>query len=356
MEEENKNKLNSIKQTITYNSNKSHGSKLFKRVGALVFAITIAASLSACKSNNKNNGGNSTYVCDECGGNHKTQDHDKQTDVGYSVLMHSVLENADYQALVADYAERSKDDLFYYYVKNQNPNYFCKFNSHPYAFLQKQGYDIEKIKSGELSCQTFTFVKKDEPTKLYMSTRVESTGITFVYEIPCFDNYLLSYNLSKQEMADYQKVHEQELIYANFMNDAISAQKQETILLKTKTQYNTQLNLFDAVRRTKGYYSADECFYVSSNHDEYLIDMLVVENNKLIYGTFASKSSFQPEAEDGMFHGYSGKSFADVTNTKSYELSMYTNTVLKDKSYAENYYNKTVECLGLGIYNPNLTK
>ncbi len=360
MEEENKNKPNLIKQTISRVANKLHGSKVFKRVGALVIAVAIAASLSACKpNNNKNNGGNTTYVCDECGGNHKTQDHNKQTDVGYSVLMHSVLENADYQALVADYAERSKDDLFYYYVKNQNPNYFCKFNSHPYAFLQKQGYDVEKIKSGELSCQTFTFVKKDEPTKLYMSTRVQSIGKTFVYETPCFDNYLLSYNLSKQEMADYKKVHEQELIYANFMNDAISAQKQETILLKTKTHYSTQLSLFNAVRETSGYYNADECFYVSSNHDKYTIDMIVVNNyNTLTYGTFKCKDSvgFQPEAEDGMFFGYRGSSFVNTLNTKSYELSMYTNTVLKDKSYAENFNNKTAECLGLGEYNPNLTK
>lgn len=189
-----------------------------------------------------------------------------------------------------------------------------------------------------------------------MSTKVQGIGKAFIYESPCFDNYLLSYNLSKQEMADYQKVHEQELIYANFMNDAISAQKQETILLKTKTQYNTQLNLFDAVRRTKGYYSADECFYVSSNHDEYTINMVVVNNNKLIYGTFAAKSSFQPEEEDGMFFGYRGSSFVNTLNTKSYELSIYINTILKDKSYAENYNNKTAECLGLDKYNPNLTK
>lgn len=364
MEEENKNKPNLLRQTISRIINKLHGCKVFKRVGALVVAVAIAVSLSACgqDNNNDNNGGN-TYVCDDCGGNHKTEDHNKQTDVGYSALMHSVLESAENQALVADYAERSANyDDFYYYLRDQNPYYYCQFNSHPFAFLAKQGYDVEKIKSGELSCQTFTFVKKDEPTKLYMSTKVQSEAqYGKLGMFICYDNYLISYDLSKQEMADYKKVHEQELIYANFMNDAISAQKQETIHLKTLIGYKTYQTLFNSVKNAYNKERAQECFYISSNLEEKAMNMFVISGNystdyTLTYATYLSKTyDFEPE-RNGLFLDYYGTSFNEITNAKTYKLDWYCNTVLKDKSYDEFYDNKTHECLGLGEYNPNLTK
>lgn len=347
MEKENKNKPNLLKQNVSRVANKLHGSKILKRVGVLLVAVAFATSLSACKPNNNNdNGGN--------GGN------------GYSALMRSVLESAENQALVADYAERSANyDEFYYYLRDENPYYYCKFNSHPFAFLSKQGYDVEKIKSGELSCQTFTFVKKDEPTKLYMSTKVQDdVQYGKVGMFTCFVSYLISYDLSKQEMADYKNVHEQKLIYANFMNNEISAQKQETICLKRIVGYNSYQDLLNTVRRT--YYSkikeiAHECFYVSSNYEEKTMNMLVLTGDyytdcTLTYATYLSETyDFQPE-RNGVFLAYSGASFSEITNAKTYKLDLYWNTVLKDKSYDEFYNNKTHECLGLGEYDPNVTK
>ena len=344
----NKNKPNLLKQTVSRMANKLHGGKILKCVVVLLVAVAFATSLSACKANgnNNDNGGN--------GGG------------GYSALMHSVLESAENQALVADYAERSANyDEFYYYLRDENPYYYCKFNSHPFAFLAKQGYDVEKIKSGELSCQTFTFVKKDEPTKLYMSTKVQNEEQYGTLGMSsCFDSYLISYDLSKQEMADYKKVHEQESIYANFMNNAISAQKQETICLKTIIGCKTYQQLFNSVRRT--YYSkikemAHECFYVSSNYEERAMNMLVIIGDystdwTLTYATYLSKTyDFQPEW-NGVFIGYDGTSFSEITNAKTYKLDWYCDTVLKDKSYDEFYNNKTHECLRLEEYNPNMAE
>lgn len=347
MEKWNKNEPDLSKQTVSRVANKLHGSKILKRIGVLVVAVVFATSLSACKPNNdSDNSGN--------GGN------------GYSALMHSVLESAENQALVADYAECSANHSeFYYYLRDENPYYYCKFNSHPFAFLAKQGYDVEKIKSGELSCQTFTFVKKDEPTKLYMSTKVqneEQCGTLGM--VTCFVSYLISYDLSKQEMADYKNVHEQKLIYANFMNNEISAQKQETIRLKRIVGYKAYQRLFNAVRRT--YYPkmkeiAHECVYVSLNYEEKAMNMLVLTGDyytdcTLTYATYLSETyDFQPEW-NGAFISYKGTSFGEITNVKTYKLDLYWNTVLKDKSYDEFYDNKTHECLGLGEYDPNLTK
>ena len=78
-------------------------------------------------------------------------------------------------------------------------------------------------------------------------------------------------------MADYKNVHEQKLIYANFMNNEISTQKQETIHLKRIVGYKAYRRLFNTVRGT--YYPkmkeiAHECFYVSSNYEEKAMNML----------------------------------------------------------------------------------
>ncbi len=239
-------KPNLIQRAITRIANKMYNTKVFKRVGTLTIALLTALSLSACnpKMPEPTPGPGVSTVCSECGGNHKTEDHGKQTEAGYSVLLHSIVEDPYYQSIVKLAKENVKP--------NNDPidKYQYLLNQHPYGFLEKQGYDVEGIKNGEISCQTFSYVRADQPNRLYMVTRVSTDQNINSIKAKYYDNYLISYDLSKEEMADYKGTYAQQYIYANFLNDAISKQKKVTVHMSTITTQDVSSDVFYYAEKT----------------------------------------------------------------------------------------------------------
>lgn len=259
-------KPNLIQRAITRIANKMYNTKVFKRVGTLAIALLTALSLSACdpKIPEPTPGPGISTVCSECGGNHKTEDHGKQKEAGYSVLLHSVIEDPYYQSIVNQANENRKS--------NTDPidKYKYLLNQHPYGFLAEQGYDVEGIKNGEISCQTFSYVRADQPNRLYMVTRVSTDQDINSIKAKYYDNYLISYDLSKEEMADYKGTYAQQYIYANFLNDAISKQKKVTVHMSTITTQDVSSDVFSYAKKTgernryKPFKDVGEVLYVSA--------------------------------------------------------------------------------------------
>jgi len=94
---------------------------------------------------------------------------------------------------------------------------------HPFAFLEEQGHDVNRVRSGALDCTTHTFTKDEEPNKLYMAVYVENDG-------EYYTEYLLRYTLTEKEMSDYKMLFDKRTIQAAFINDQISKSKTPEIL------------------------------------------------------------------------------------------------------------------------------
>lgn len=111
------------------------------------------------------------------------------------------------------------------------------FDSHPFAFLEGEGIDVDKILDGTYKANTMSFVYDDEPNNLYINTRV-------LIDDSYYQSYLLTYNLSDKEMSDYKMVHGDSTDnsyawQAFFMNDKISETKQPTQVLESKYSIKT---------------------------------------------------------------------------------------------------------------------
>ena len=135
----------------------------------------------------------------------------------YSVVLQNLLEDEYYDDLIA----RAKSDNSLY-----NTGYFYPL---PYSFLEDEGYDIEQIKQGTLKSQISAYTYKDDANSLYMAVGVETKASK-----PYYTQYILKYNLTQQEMADYKMLHAGYYIQAVFINDAISEYKTPTIVVKNK--------------------------------------------------------------------------------------------------------------------------
>ncbi len=146
-------------------------------------------------------------------GSSPNQDNNKHSD-----LLMSVVNDKDYTTLMS---------------KTRPENYkIPAFDPHPYAFLEDEGIDIDKILDGTYKANTMTFVLDDEPNNLYMNTRV-------LIDDSYYQAYLITYKLTDKEMADYKLIHGDYSKYsyswpAFFINDKISETKQPTKVLETK--------------------------------------------------------------------------------------------------------------------------
>lgn len=190
------------------------------KITALVLTASTVAALSACKKNsehNQNNGTNSGYT-------------DEQRK--YSELLEEVLNDPYYTQCISKA------------MKNPEYRKSAVFDSHPYAFLESQGYDVNAIMNGEQECRTVSYELEQEPNNLYMFVRVVD-GDAYCY-------YLLKYKLTEQEMKDYKTMH---LFYienglyrchfsAFFLNDKISELKTPEIVGTSKiVKKTTDLNM-----------------------------------------------------------------------------------------------------------------
>jgi hypothetical protein len=172
------------------------------------------SSNSESSSNNKSNNNNGISTANE---------------QKYSTFLTNILNDESINSLI----DRAKADNSLYSS--------AEFDPHPYTFLAKQGHNIAKIKSGELECNTKSYIPNDEPNNLYMMTYVETPGGS----VPYYTEYCIKYTLTDQEVKDYNMLHFDNghyYIQAMFANDAISATHTATIISKTKmskTAHNT---------------------------------------------------------------------------------------------------------------------
>lgn len=154
----------------------------------------------------------------------------------YSKLVEEMLQNEYYNRLIL----RARNDRTLY----SSP----LFDPHPYAFLEKQGHDIERVKSGELRCKTLGFTNAENPNYLYLATYVENAD-------GYYTEYFLKYSLSDKEMEDYKALNTLHgascYVQCMFLNDWISANKTEIILSEMKVEVNTHDYIANYLSSTK---------------------------------------------------------------------------------------------------------
>lgn len=177
----------------------------------------------------------------------------------------------EYSQLVTDLANDTEVNALIDQA-NQDTSLFSTplFDPHPYSFLEKEGLNVEAIKSGDLYCRTVSFVRDDEPNNLYIMTYAESAGVE-----PYYSEYMLRYTLTDQEMEDYDKLHDDEYIQAVFLNDAIAAAKTADVISATKMTVNAHNNLAQALRD----YDYDYDYYVEKAIGTDYVDILLRDYN-----------------------------------------------------------------------------
>lgn len=209
---------------------KFHKSQIIKSVAGLAIAGSIALSMAGCdydiiiKPKDPSTDTNPP-VTDTTSPNNNSNDQSQLEN--YSELLQNVLTNDYYNSLI-DSARAGNDALY------ETPN----FRSIPYAFLEDEGYDVNAIRSGEITCFASAYVINAEPNNLYVKAFVSSNTAT-----PYYTQYLLKYELTDQEMKDYHMLHDELYIQACFINDMISQMKTPTIISENKITIDAYNNL-----------------------------------------------------------------------------------------------------------------
>ncbi len=361
-------KQNLIARTINHLKTKLSNTKICKRIAALSLAtaMTVGISFTAgCNKDNPTPDSSGSYSTSVPGDNQK-----------YSALLRSVLTDKNNQALVKEFMadDGSKYSSLGYSSKEDyyENHYYYRLNSFPYAFLKKKGYDVDKIKSGEEYCRTSSFFLGKDTNKLYMMVCVDT------------DNYLISYSLTKQEAEEYRKLHEEKSIYANFMNNAISAQKQEKIEMHCSKCCFAPVNAYFYEIIDKSSIWIDELNgFLNPSHDSMLVSVdrkypkelstwdaiVITDPVAVVFAKFKFKFSYKdsyilfkdeaysncPDDEKNMLVSFDGVGLELASkDVEVVDLYRFYNTILayerkkeeakfNDKCLSTDYYNEFLE-------------
>lgn len=244
--------------------NKLRESKLeaAKRIGAVVLAGAIAlGGTTACTDiNNTTKPTIGGITNPSTPGSSSTDKNNK-----HSALLMSVVNDEYYKSLMA----RTKIEDYA----------IPAFDAHPFAFLEDEGIDVDKILDGTYKATTMSFVYDDEPNNLYINTRV-------LIDDNYYQAYLITYKLTDKEMADYRLIHGDNSKYsytwpAFFINDKISATKQPTEVLSTKYTKKTH-EVFE-----------DHLKAVVNKRLEYIIPLIDYTNNTYLYLRYPKHHSYE---------------------------------------------------------------
>lgn len=296
------NNKNLILQTINRVNNNLRECKVYQKIAALVLAGATVASLSSCEFldqfiNNPPTPGGTDIVTP--GGGEQTN--------GYSDLLNSLLEDSAANTLI----NRARED-----------GRICssaEFDPHPYAFLQKQGHNVNAIKNGELKCTTQTFVKDSEPNNLYMLTYVENDAAT-----PYYTEYLLKYELTEKEMYDYNMLHEDLYAQTFLINNAISKAKTPTIVSKA----NITVQAHNGIRRgITEYLKSTNEQYVGTEYVDVMIKSFNTENQSFELYVFTSGSKSVTKSESSVC----------VYNCLAFPLKISDNIFTSPYNYMVNF-------------------
>lgn len=160
--------------------------------------------------------------------------NDKYKD--YSDLFRYIKNNEYYQSEIARLKEVSIDPINIATELNKTL-YHCI----PFTFLKNEGYNIDALKNSNAYIRCSSFIKENEPNNLYMLISIlhenEST--------PYYDHYCIRYTLTDQEIQEYpQYFPTNAYTYEGcFINDAISATKDVTIISKAKMSEEAKDNI-----------------------------------------------------------------------------------------------------------------
>ena len=203
--------LEKLKEKLNFEAIKNNSTvkKVVKGLTAISLATALAV-LSSCStqtSNPNNIFGNKDVTV--------TAPNGEQVNVSeYSQILRNVLQDSEINTLISKKQNNA--------ISDDSPY----FKGIPFAFIEEQGHDVEKVLSGEYKCHTTSYIKPSEPNNLYMMISVENAG-------EYYTQYLIRYTLTKQEISDYNLVYgvKGDFYYqAPFMNNAIAEAKQATIL------------------------------------------------------------------------------------------------------------------------------
>jgi len=197
---------------------------------------------------------------------------------GYSELVQNIMSNKRYDELV--------DQIF---IDNMSIINSGEVEPHPYAFLEDEGYDVEAIKKGDDLAYTMSYVLDEEPNNLYMYTRVLNNDH--------YVNYLLKYELTDEEMDDYNLLHCPDgsahfYLQSIFMNNEISKTRKPEIVGKTKIGVETFEKLTQSLQNTDSLTSTDSCDFILINPDKQSNTFEIIVLPRLYQDNYMSLHSF----------------------------------------------------------------
>lgn len=183
-------------------------------------------------------------------------------------------------------------DEYYNYlinlVKTNKLSSMSYVGPHPFAFLEDQGHDVNRVRSGALSCTTHTFTKDEEPNKLYMAVYVENDG-------EYYTEYLLRYTLTEKEMSDYEMLFEKGTLQARFINNEVSKKKTPEILLETYMSKTSH----DGLQNDDNFNGWVEKNIDSNNHSHgFLLKDFDIENHTFTILLFSKQESENTRLND----------------------------------------------------------
>ena len=268
---------NLIVKAVKRVSNKLRDSNVWKKIASLVLAGSIATTFVGCANNNNSSGSikpdDSTTI---------NTDVDKVDMSMFSYLTNDLFDSEECQKL-----NKAIESNF-------EKGFYKDVYGNPYAFLKEQGYDVDKIMSGEQECLTSAFVLSTDNQgvkldatysvvpDLYMGINVADDTNTY------YNQYLIKYNLSEQEMTEYHALHNQRYTQSLYLNNILSQNKTPKLLMTGKINIES----YNAMRENLNNH------FVIPDYCDYVIEKLGEKNGKPYFKVVAydwgSVSFYQP--------------------------------------------------------------
>ena len=314
-------------------------SKIVRRIAAITLAgalvFPVALSLGACGKNNTTNvdpNGTQTQPDGDNSG--------KEPDLsGFSDILKTVLTSDYYKDLTQITGGNTA-------LTSQ------KRHQNPFGFLQEQGYDLSDYLSGRLEVVSDAYIKGNDTSHLYISTRVECEHEQGDY----YTCYTLKYELSTKEYNDLKMLHEGEYIQAPFFIQELSYEKEPTIVSEasiSQTTYSAirrdikvdkDLNIFngkdfefdfvgyDASAGTRSFLYSVNVRPAKSGTD------MILPDNKIYHLTIQTLKSAGNLNTYGK-NVFSGPVSGNITNLEEYQNKYETITYFESDYYIINHSN-----------------
>lgn len=193
-----------------------------------IFMAAVFAFAPACS------GGNTTEQTDgtQDGG---TQGDDSSSQNRYCDILTDIINDPYYDQVIEDY--RAEE---YSVIQNAEAPI-------PYAFLEREGYDVDAIKNDQLSCESVAYIIGDDTSKLYLSVKAETSA-------GYYGNYVLSYPLTEKEYEDFYMLHDEQYIQSGFFVQELDKQKRATV----ESHVNVDTKTFTSLQNRISYLCGDK--------------------------------------------------------------------------------------------------